>query len=69
LAVPPGDYTIEYAAGTYWYDTYELFGPDTVYYRADGIYSFYEGEEVDITLDIYGGTGIPSTDVTSEYGY
>ena len=69
MAVPPGDYTIEYALGTTWYDVNEIFGPDTEYYRADGVYSFYEGEQVDITLDVYGGTGIPSTNITSEYAY
>jgi hypothetical protein len=67
MAVPPGEYIIEYAAGMIWYSVDELFGSDTVYYRADNIYTFNEGEETDITLDIYGGTGIPSTDVTDEY--
>ncbi len=67
MAVPPGDYTIEYAAGSTWYGVNDLFGPDTIYYRADDIYSFYDGEETYLTLDIYGGTGIPSTDITSEY--
>ena len=64
--VPPGDYYIEYAAGTTWYGMDELFGSDTAYYIADDIYTFYDGEDVYITLDFDGG-GIPSTDITSEY--
>ena len=67
--VPPGDYIIEYAAGTTWYNIDEMFGPDTMYFRVNDIYSFYDGEDVYITLDVGGGGGTPSTDVTSEYAY
>lgn len=64
IDVPEGDYIIQYAAGSDWQGVDYLFGPETVFYRSDSIYSFYPGNESTITLDISGGTGIPSSEIT-----
>lgn len=66
MAVPAGDYYIRYAAGTTWQSANALFGPDTLYYVADDIYSVNPDNAPTITLDIYGGTGIPSTQITGD---
>lgn len=66
LCYMAGDYYILYAAGTTWQSADELFGPDTLYYVADDIYSVNPDNAPTITLDIYGGTGIPSTQITGD---
>ena len=40
IKVPLGRYTLYYATGTEWYGTKHLFGPDTVYSKADEVLEF-----------------------------
>lgn len=64
MPVPSGDYVIQYAAGPYWYSVPELFGEETVFFRSDSTYAVNNDNEPVITLDVYGGSGIPSTEIT-----
>lgn len=64
MAVPTGDYIIQYAAGSYWDGIENIFGSGTLFYSADSTYAVYPENENIITLDIFGGTGIPSTEIT-----
>ena len=64
MTVPSGDYVIEYAAGPTWIGFDEFFGAVTVLFRSDSIYSVGGDNEPYITLDVYGGNGIPSTEIT-----
>lgn len=66
MSVPAGDYYIRYAAGAAWRDSSELFGPDTLYYTSDSVYSVDPDNTSTIILDIYGGTGIPSTQISKD---
>lgn len=66
MAVPAGDYYVRYATGTTWQNADELFGPETLYYAANDIYSVNSDNAPTITLDVYGGTGIPSTQITGD---
>lgn len=45
IAVPFGQYYVYYAAGETWYGEEHLFGPDTVYSKADDIFEFDEENE------------------------
>ncbi len=38
--VPLGTYILRYATGETWYGTQNLFGPDTIYYEADDLFTF-----------------------------
>ena len=40
--VPLGTYEIYYATGNTWYGRNNLFGPDTVYQKCEGSFSFTE---------------------------
>lgn len=65
IGVPTGDYYIQYAAGAEWQGVDYLFGQDdTVFYQSDSIYSFYPENDSTITLDINGGAGIASSEIT-----
>lgn len=66
MDVPEGDYIILYAAGYNWLGVTDLFGEDTVYYQSDSIYSFYPDNDSTITLDIFGGYGIASTEISAD---
>lgn len=41
ILVPLGSYEIKYASGQQWYGPTSLFGPDTIYNKADSIFNFY----------------------------
>lgn len=43
--VPLGEYELYYACGTTWYGVHNLFGPDTLYYRCDTIFSFEQNAD------------------------
>ncbi|MDR2714942.1 MAG: zinc ribbon domain-containing protein [Coriobacteriales bacterium] len=45
IDVPLGKYYLYYATGKEWYGTENLFGPDTVYSKADDIFIFYEAND------------------------
>jgi hypothetical protein len=64
MAVPEGDYQIQYAAGT-WQDYENMFSDSAYYYRSDNVYTISPDSETDLTLDPLGGTGIASTQITS----
>ena len=56
LNVPLGDYLLYYAHGDEWYGTSDLFGPDTVYFKADEVFDFYmdgNGELCGWTVELY----------------
>ncbi|GEM_PF-1782142 len=58
--VPLGTYEIRYAAGDIWYGPQYLFGPETVYSKADELFHFtfdgyqYSGYTVELILQAYG---------------
>jgi hypothetical protein len=64
MPVPAGDYIIQYAAGPYWIDIPNLFGEDTVFFRSVDTFYVNDENEAYAMLDVYGGTGIPSTEIT-----
>lgn len=64
MPVPSGDYFIQYAAGPSWVSFDEFFGADMMLFRSDSAYSVSGDNEPFITLDVYGGSGIPATDIT-----
>ncbi len=56
LNVPEGDYLLYYAHGEKWYGTSDLFGPDTMYSKADEVFDFHEDENGDLlgwTVELY----------------
>lgn len=44
IMIPPGEYEIYFASGETWNGTELLFGPDTVYRKANGTFTFTENE-------------------------
>lgn len=40
--VPLGEYTLYYATGETWYGPELVFGDETIYYKADETFDFYE---------------------------
>lgn len=65
--MPRGDYYIEYAAGSYWQGLDDLFGPETVYFLADDIYTFDDSSmDTPIRLDAYGDSGIAATEISGD---
>lgn len=45
IDVPLGTYELYYATGEHWYGTDLLFGAETVYYKADDTFHFYESND------------------------
>ena len=56
IDVPVGTYEIKYATGRQWYGTSYLFGPETVYSKADSTFTFsfdgyqYSGYTVELIM-------------------
>ncbi len=57
---PLGIYELRYASGETWYGTQHLFGPDTIYSKADSTFNFtatgtgYNGYTVELILQTSG---------------
>jgi hypothetical protein len=68
IDVPLGDYYLYYAAGEKWYGTTYLFGPDTIYSKADEVFDFYEtsqginGYSVELILQAGGNLSTSQAD-------
>lgn len=61
--VPLGVYEMRYASGEHWYGPEKLFGPDTVYAKADSLFNFrsdgqqYLGYTVELIQQVNGNLG------------
>jgi hypothetical protein len=70
IDVPLGDYYLYYAAGEKWYGTSYLFGPDTIYSKADEVFDFYEtsegvnGYSVELILQVGGNLSTSEADAS-----
>ena len=45
VKVPLGSFVVKFASGTDWISEWELFGPETQYAKADGVFTFGETDE------------------------
>jgi hypothetical protein len=50
VMVPIGSFTVKFASGSQWYGYWQLFGPDTVYTKAERIMTFTGSNSWEVTL-------------------